>query len=137
MSTVKKRSILIVDDEFDTLELLELLLSKEEFTVYTATTVKDAVKILEKKKNNNGSLPNLVLLDIKMPGTSGYDFCEFIKNDPIYRSIPIAFISALTLPKDVERGYACGADDFIKKPWSSNDELLLRINRLIGPSAIS
>jgi len=136
MSAEKKRSILIVDDEFDTLELLELLLSKEKFKVYTATTVKDAVRILEQKKNNGGSLPNLVLLDIKMPGTSGYDFCEFIKNDPVYKNIPIAFISALTLPKDVERGYACGADDFIKKPWSSNDELLLRINRLIGQSAV-
>ncbi len=137
MSTNLSFIILVVDDEKDTLDLLTLLLTGENYQVLTASDVKEATSILINRYNNQELLPDLILLDIKMPGINGYDFCEFIKERVSFSKIPVVFISALTFKKDIERGLKCGALDFVKKPWSSNEELINRIKRILSFQPVS
>lgn len=114
--------ILAIDDEKDAVDLLELILARENYLVDKAYTANDAIKILESGK----SLPDLILLDIKMPGTDGFTFCQKLKKHPKYRHIPVIMLSALTFPDDIRRGYESGAIDYILKPWS-NEDLVRRI----------
>lgn len=124
----KKSSILIVEDERDIADLLTLVLTKEGYIVEKSFTANEANRILESALN----LPDLILLDIKMPGLNGIDFCQKLKQSEKHCHIPIIMISALVLPKDIELGYACGAIDYIVKPWN-NDDLLSRIkSRLLS-----
>ena len=124
----KKRSILIVEDERDIADLLTLVLTKEGYIVEKSFTAKEANCFLKSALN----LPDLILLDIKMPGVNGIDFCQKLKQSEKYCHIPIIMISALVLPKDIELGYGCGAIDYIVKPWN-NDDLLSRIkSRLLS-----
>jgi len=132
MSTNLNPIILVVDDEKDTLDLLTLLLTGENYQVLTASDVKEATSILINRYKNPELLPNLILLDIKMPGINGYDFCEFVKERASFSKIPVVFISALTFQKDIDRGLKCGALDFVKKPWTSNEELINRIKRVLS-----
>ncbi|MFX0123815.1 MAG: PleD family two-component system response regulator [Candidatus Hodarchaeota archaeon] len=121
MSKKPASRILIVDDERDAVELLELILTKENHLIDKAFTTKDAIEILE-----SSALPDLILLDVKMPGTDGVTFCHEIKNESRYKHIPVIILSALTFPDDIKRGYECGANDYILKPWS-NEDLIKRI----------
>ena len=128
LTNSKKKSILIIEDEQDIADLLILVLTKEGYFVEKSLTAKEANGILESALN----LPDLILLDIKMPGLNGIDFCQKLKQSEKYCHIPIIMISALVLPKDIELGYACGAIDYIVKPWN-NDDLLSRIkSRLLS-----
>lgn len=120
--------ILIVDDERDAVELLELILKRENHEIEKAYTAHDAIKVLE----SGIPLPDLILLDIKMPGTDGFTFCHQIKKSRKFQHIPVIILSALTFPDDIKRGYECGATDYIMKPWN-NEDLIERINyRLSG-----
>ncbi len=114
--------ILIIDDEKDAVELLEILLTRKNHLIEKAFTAKDALEILE----SGIALPDLILLDVKMPGTDGFTFCHEIKNAARYQHIPVIIMSALTFPDDIKRGYECGAIDYILKPWS-NEDLIQRI----------
>ena len=113
--------ILAVDDEKDAVDLLELILTRENYLVDKAYTANDAIKVLEQ-----GIIPDLILLDIKMPGTDGFTFCQELKKNQKYKDIPVIILSALTFPDDVRRGYESGAKDYILKPWS-NQDLVKRI----------
>ncbi len=118
--------ILAVDDEKDAVDLLELILTRENYLVDKAYTAKDAIKVLE-----SGTIPDLILLDIKMPGTDGFTFCQELKKHQKYKDIPIIILSALTFPNDVRRGYESGAKDYILKPWS-NQDLVKRIGHQLS-----
>lgn len=126
-NTIKKGSkepflrILAIDDEKDAVDLLELILTRENYLVDKAYTANDATKILE-----SGLIPDLILLDVKMPGTDGFTFCQELKKHRKYKDIPVIILSALTFPDDVRRGYESGAIDYILKPWS-NQNLVKRI----------
>lgn len=119
--------ILIVDDERDAVELLELILTKENHEIKKAYNAHDAIEILE----SGIPLPDLILLDIKMPGIDGYAFCNDIKKNKRFQHIPIIILSALTFPNDVKRGYECGAVDYILKPWN-NIDLVKRIEKRLS-----
>ena len=127
--SVKKPAshILIVDDERDAVELLELILTRENHEIQKAYNVHDAIEILE----SGIQLPDLILLDIKMPGIDGYTFCHEIKKNKRFQHIPIIILSALTFPDDVKRGYECGAVDYILKPWN-NIDLIKRIEHRLS-----
>jgi DNA-binding response OmpR family regulator len=114
--------ILIIDDERDAVELLELILKREAYDIQKAYTAHTAIKILESEI----PLPDLILLDIKMPGTDGFTFCHEIKKNEKFKHIPIIILSALTFKDDIKRGYECGATDYILKPWN-NEDLIKRI----------
>ena len=122
----KTHRILIIDDERDAVELLELILSSEGYNIDKSYTANEAMKILKSYQK----LPDLILLDVKMPGKNGITLCQELKRNKEFKNIPIIMLSALTFPKDVKNGLAVGAIDYISKPWS-NDDLVSRVNALL------
>jgi len=114
-------NILVVDDSRANLRLLVDILTKQGFKV---RPVKDGYAALEAVK---ALPPDLILLDIMMPGIKGYEVCEHLKADDHFRDIPIIFISALHDAQDKVEAFAKGGVDYITKPFQP-DEVLARIN---------
>ena len=116
--------ILIVDDVVTNIKLLEAKLQREYYEIITATTGEQAIEMARTQS------PDIILLDIMMPGLDGYEVCRQLKNDSVCFSIPIVMITALTDQEDRMRGLTAGADDFLSKPV--NDvPLLARVRSLI------
>ncbi|MFA7268338.1 MAG: two-component system response regulator [Sterolibacterium sp.] len=111
-SNLKRASILVVDDSPDNLSLIFGLL-RELYTVKGANNGDRALKIAR-----GAPPPDLVLLDIMMPGLSGYDVCRELKSDPATRDIPIIFLTAMSEIEDEKKGLELGAVDYITKPVS-------------------
>src|SRR5579885_425088 len=74
---------------------------------------------------------DIVISDVMMPGMSGYDLCRAIKGDPARPGVAVVLLTSLSEPMDVIKGLACGADNFIRKPYET-DELVARIGRIIA-----
>jgi len=106
----EKASVLVVDDTPDNLSLMSGLL-KDRYRVKVANNGEKAIKIVQ-----GDSPPDLILLDIVMPGLSGYDVCQILKADPATRDVPIIFLTAMTATEDEKKGLEMGAADFITKP---------------------
>lgn len=106
----QKSTVLVVDDTSDNLSLMSGLL-KERYRVKVANNGEKALKIVQ-----SDSPPDLILLDIMMPGLSGYDVCQILKADPATSHIPIIFLTAMTATEDEKKGLEMGAADFITKP---------------------
>jgi len=107
----KGPSLLIVDDEaINTVVLLEVL--ADDYTVRVAT---DSVSALDSVAK---APPDLILLDVMMPGIDGFEVCRLLKDDPALREIPIIFITALNDNADEARGLKLGAVDYITKPFN-------------------
>ena len=102
--------ILVVDDLAPNRHLLEVKLTAEYYEVISAASGEDALKIAATEKID------LVLLDAMMPGLSGFEVCEMMKNNAQTWHIPIVMVTALDETTDRIRGLECGADDFISKP---------------------
>ena len=116
--------ILIVDDMASSVKVLEAKLSGEYYEVVTA---RDGRAALEAVENDD---PDLVLLDVMMPGMDGFDVCRRIKQNPKTTHIPVIMITALSGRDDLVRGLEAGADDFLTKPV--NDiALFTRVRSLI------
>lgn len=116
--------ILVVDDIAPNVELLEAKLAREFFRVITAMSGPEA---LEKARTEK---PDVILLDIMMPGMDGFEVCERLKADPETQNIPVVMVTALTDISDRVRGLEAGADDFLSKPV--NDlALMSRVRSLI------
>ncbi|MBU3127559.1 response regulator transcription factor [Clostridium tagluense] len=110
---INKSKILIVDDEEDILKLLSTVLKKEGFeNIYTAIAAKEAIDLVSRLD------PDIILLDIMMPGRDGYDVCKEIRKTS---RTPILFMSAKTEELDRILGFALGADDYITKPFSPKE----------------
>lgn len=103
-------TILVVDDTADNLDLMAGLL-QDRYRVKVAINGEKALQIAR-----SGSPPDLILLDIMMPGLSGYQVCEQLKHHPATRDIPIIFLTAMAATEDETRGLELGAVDFITKP---------------------
>lgn len=106
----QKFSVLVVDDTPDNLSLMSGLL-KDRYRVKVANNGEKAIKIAQ-----GDSPPDLILLDIMMPGLSGYEVCQILKADVATRDIPIIFLTAMTATEDEKKGLEMGAADFITKP---------------------
>lgn len=116
--------ILVVDDIAPNVKLLEAKLAREFFRVITAMSGAEAIEKARSEK------PDVILLDIMMPGMDGFEVCEHLKADPITQNIPIVMVTALTDISDRVRGLEAGADDFLSKPV--NDlALMSRVRSLI------
>lgn len=102
--------ILVVDDQEPNVRLFEARLKAEYFEVLTATNGPDAIALAKSQQ------PDVILLDIMMPGMDGYETCKRLKSDNSTRHIPIVMITALDQREDRVRGLECGADDFLTKP---------------------
>ena len=112
--------ILVVDDEPDLLMLLEEHLSQEGFQVLTASAGMQAISKARAER------PDLILLDVMMPGVSGFDVCNILQDFPETADIPIIFLTAITETKRKVMGLNLGADDYITKPFDLR-ELTARV----------
>jgi putative two-component system response regulator len=108
----QKPVVLVVDDTADNLSLMAALL-KDTYRVKVANSGEKALKIVQ-----GDSPPDLILLDIMMPGMSGYEVCQLLKSSDATRCIPIIFLTAMTAVEDEKKGLELGAADFITKPIS-------------------
>src|SRR5258708_15383047 len=102
--------VLVVDDILSNVKLLEAKLSAEYFEVMTAF---NGLECLSKMEEN---IPDIVLLDVMMPGMDGFEVCRRIKSNPRTAHVPVVMVTALDQPSDRVAGLDAGADDFLTKP---------------------
>ncbi|TFH14978.1 MAG: response regulator [Lentisphaerales bacterium] len=107
-----KKHMFIVEDEEDILELLRYHLSRDGYTVTTATDGEEALSAIPK------IMPDLVLLDLMLPGVDGLDVCRKLKKDTQTAAIPIIMVTAKGEESDIVTGLELGADDYVAKPFS-------------------
>jgi DNA-binding response OmpR family regulator len=117
-----RNTILIVDDEPDIVNLTEKFLKLGDFDTITSNNAKEAMKMVEENYDRIA----LILLDIMMPGRSGYSVLEEIKNSERYKDIVVVLFTVKSFNEDVQKGKQLGADDYIVKPFSGK-ELLKRV----------
>jgi two-component system alkaline phosphatase synthesis response regulator PhoP len=107
-----KQKILVVDDEEDILELLTFNLTKEGYDVSSASTGEEALSVARTES------PDLILLDLMLPGMDGLEVARRIKGEPSTKNIPIVMLTAKGEESDIVTGMELGADDYITKPFS-------------------
>lgn len=117
---IKGSSILIVDDIAQNLEVLGNTLKNSDFHIAIAINGEQALRIAEAK------LPDLILLDVTMPGINGYEVSRRLKANPATEKIPIIFITAKNRPEEIIEGFQAGCVDYITKPFNQQ-ELLARV----------
>lgn len=118
-------TILVVDDVMANVLLVKILLSKQNFKVVTASDGNEALTVAASVK------PDLILLDIMMPGLNGYEVAERLKSDSELQHIPIIFLTALNATSDIVKGFQLGGNDFISKPFNK-EELVIRVSHQIS-----
>ena len=116
--------ILVVDDDPGNREVLEELLQLRGYPVVTAASGPEALELIKKDP------PDLVLLDVTMPGMSGYEVCEALRAEPATHLLPIVIVTALEGQEEKIRAIEAGADDFLNKPISP-PELIARVKSLL------
>jgi putative two-component system response regulator len=121
----EKKKVLVVDDEPPVLVMVKGVL-QDNYEVFTASSGKDALSLFY-----GGLIPNLILLDLVMPGMDGWDAFIRIKALGGLHNTPIAFFTSSADPKDLQQAQEMGAVDYIKKPCD-HDELLQKIERLVS-----
>jgi DNA-binding response OmpR family regulator len=113
--------VLLVDDEPTILETVETKLRKEGYTVFTADTAEDGMRIYRQAK------PDLLILDVMLPQRSGFDFCRAVRRDS---KVPIIFLTARASESDRVAGLELGADDYVVKPFTLG-ELAARVKAVL------
>ncbi|MBT4125813.1 MAG: response regulator [Chloroflexi bacterium] len=119
--------ILVVDDVADIQVLLVAVLQRAGFEVIEAadgTTVESWVE---------DARPDLIILDLMMPGMDGWDTLELLKSNPDSSDIPVIISSALSEEEDFDKAREMGAVDYLPKPWSA-DDLVARVSKAVGAS---
>lgn len=116
--------VLVVDDIFPNVKLLEAKLSSEYYDVLTATSGAEALRKVETEA------PDIVLLDVMMPEMDGFEVCRRIKSNPAVAHIPVVMVTALTDAADRIKGLEAGADDFLSKPLNDT-ALMARVRSLV------
>ncbi len=124
---MSRKRILIVDDDAFIRRPLEFILREEG---YEPSTAADGNECLEKVARTP---PDLIFLDVMMPGQDGFTVCSTLKSDPKTAAIPVILLSAKGQESDRERGLTLGAKDFMSKPYSPA-ELLRRVRELLSDS---
>ena len=121
------KNILVVEDDLDIRELISFNLANEGHQVFEAN---DGEVGIDKARDNN---PDLILLDLMLPGIQGLDVCRIIKSDQETKEIPIIMVTALGQEEDIVKGLETGADDYITKPFSIK-VLIARVNAVLKRS---
>ena len=117
--------IYYVEDDTSIRELVLYALKTAEFQVMGFENAASFYKRMKEQQ------PDLILLDVMMPGLNGFEVAEKLKENPETRDIPIIFLTALNATSDVVRGFKAGANDFISKPFHK-EELLIRVSHQIS-----
>ncbi|RKZ04751.1 diguanylate cyclase response regulator [Candidatus Fermentibacteria bacterium] len=108
---MKPMKVLVVDDDVDSLAIASLRLKKDGYTIETAGSGDECMDKAREKR------PDLILLDVQMPGRSGYEVCEELKSDQELSNIPVIFLSAADDTSDKVKGLDLGAVDYVTKPF--------------------
>jgi len=124
VGTKNKRTILVVDDERDLVDLISYNLTRHGFGVLTALDGNDAIDVATRE------LPDLICLDLMMPGLDGIEVARRLKSDPRTNQIPIVMLTAKGEETDVVVGLTLGADDYVTKPFSMKI-LLARLSSVL------
>ncbi len=118
------KEILIVDDEPGIVVPVQFLMEQQGYNVMTANRGEDALDLIYQYK------PDLVLLDIMLPGIDGYEVCEIVRLNPDYRNVKIVFFTAKGREMEIAKGLALGADVYFTKPFS-NTALVAKVKELL------
>ena len=124
-----KKRVMVVDDDPDALSLIERILTDEGFELIK---VSNATEVGPKAAQLS---PDLILLDFLMPEINGFEVCAALRESDLTRSTPIMAVTCLTKEKDIERIFACGADEYLAKPFKV-DDLLNKVRDLIGKGRV-
>jgi DNA-binding response OmpR family regulator len=118
------KKILVAEDERDIRDLIAFTLQFAGFQVVSAADGQEAVELAVKE------IPNLILMDARMPRMSGYEACRRIKAEPALRDVPIVFLSAKGQEAEIRLGMEAGADEYVVKPFAPA-ELVERVKKLL------
>ena len=121
---MKKTKIVVIEDEPDILEIIDYNLSKEGFEVCSALDGEKGLELVKKE------VPDLVLLDLMLPGLDGIEVCRKLKADSVTHSVSIVMVTAKGEESDIVLGLGMGADDYVIKPFSPR-ELMARIKSVL------
>lgn len=117
-------NILVIEDDEIVARTIERSLRGQEFRVTVANSGVEGLKVTRRQ------LPDLVIMDIIMPGMDGYSVCREMRADPLLSEIPILFLTAKAKDEDRIQGFLAGADDYLTKPFNI-DELILRLRAIL------
>ena len=123
------KTIFLVDDVVENLHLLTQLLSESGYRIRTAQTGNEAIESILTE------VPDLILMDVKLPDINGFEVCKRLKNDKRARHIPVIFLSGLSETADKIEGFSVGGVDYITKPFIS-EEVIIRIRTHIEMSSL-
>src|SRR5690606_34994440 len=125
---MKRETSVVIEDETDILDVIEYNLAREGYRVRTYRDGEQGLLAVRR------DAPDLVLLDLMLPGLDGLEVCRRLKQDPVTRAIPIVMVTAKGEESDVVLGLGVGADDYIAKPFSPK-ELVARVGAVLrrGP----
>jgi DNA-binding response OmpR family regulator len=124
---VFEKKVLICDDEPYILESVSFIVREEGYRVLTANDGEEGLNILRSEK------PDLVLLDVMMPGKTGFDVCREVKADDTTRKTYVILLTAMGQDRDMEDGFQSGADEYMTKPFSPRS-LRKRLHELLDES---
>ena len=118
------KKILVVDDQKDNVFVLEDRLQREGYEVLKAYDGKTCINIAENED------PDIILLDVMMPGMSGFEVCKVLSETDTTKKIPVILVTALTDAEDLKEGFSAGAFDYVKKPFN-RVELIARVQAAV------
>lgn len=120
-----KPFVLAVDDDAAVLRVIKTFLEQNDYTVKTALNGEEAFSILIEET------PAVLILDVMMPGASGFDICRLIKRDVRLKSVPVIFLTSKSEPKDFKEGHELGAVIYMTKPFKA--QKLLHVVQMLCP----
>jgi len=120
MYSSKAHTVLVVDDNPVNLKLLTTILHEAQYQILTATSSEQALQLIHEQT------PDIILLDVMMPGMNGFTLCRKLKKDAKYSDIPLIFITSLSQQENIVEGFNAGGNDYIIKPFN-RQELLARV----------
>ncbi len=119
------KKILIAEDERDIRDLISFTLKFAGYEVVAASNGEDAVRTASRE------LPDLVIMDVRMPRMTGYDACRLMKANPDLHDVPVVFLSAKGQDSEIQSGLDAGADEYLLKPFSPA-ELTNRVRGILS-----
>ena len=120
--------VLIIEDDKYLNDLLSKKLQDEGFNLFSATDGEQGLKLAKEET------PDVILLDLLLPGMHGFEFLETVKKDPKTKSIPVVIISNLGQKEDIEKGLALGAADYLVKAGVTLDGIVAMVNKVLTQS---
>jgi len=117
--------ILIAEDEPDIRDLVAFMLRFAGYEVLAASNGEEAVQTASRE------IPDLVLMDVRMPRMTGYDACRLMKATPSLKDVPVVFLSAKGQESEIQSGLEAGAEEYLLKPFSP-DELTNRVKKILS-----